>query len=189
MAKVTLEDQLKGLAECGIKLREGLTIQHLLSLFDRAELEAEPYILLLTVLGGELDEKPTGYASNNIWHFDTECIEDRGDYARIARRMSELAGGGLPLQKIKDFVDIDDEKAWLSFELDGKPYKWNAQVEDDWVDEKIISELAKLLAGRNTGHKFTYLDLGGQDCLIGCATPDELKKLKKLTGLAFEWLK
>jgi len=36
--------------------------------------------------------------------------------------------------------------------------------------------------------RFTYLDLGGQDCLIGCCTPRQLASLNKNTGLNFEWL-
>jgi hypothetical protein len=184
----SLEEQLKTLTSCGLNLREDVTIEHLLEIFDSREYEKAPYRLLLTVMGGELDVEPQGFASSDIWHFDTECIEDHGDYTLIAHRMSELAKNDLPLARIKDHVDLEEEVAWLSFTLNGRTIKWDAAVDNDWVDPMILSRFAELLAQQRTDRRFTYLDLGGQDCLIGCCAPKQLIDLNKLTGLDFVWL-
>jgi hypothetical protein len=45
-----------------------------------------------------------------------------------------------------------------------------------------------LVSDRSISGNFTYLDLGGQNCLIGFSSPDELKGLRKATGLDFQWL-
>jgi hypothetical protein len=185
---ISVEEQLKILSGCGIRLQPDITIEHLLASFDRESYEAEPYVLLLTTIGGELEVEPFKYASDDIWHFDTECIEDHGDYTKIAHRMRDLAGSALPLEDIDDYVDIEEDEAWLSFKLNGEDYKWAATVEDDWVDPNIISQFAELLAERNVGKRFTYFDLGGQDCLIGCSSPEQLERLKNETGLNFQWL-
>src|SRR5262249_61658822 len=103
-------------------------------------------------------------------------------------RMSDLADGGLPLGHVEDHVDPDEETAWLSFKLNGRAFKWDAAVDDDWVDPTILSRFVQLLAQQRTDKRFTYLDLGGQDCLIGCCTPRQLASLNKNTGLNFEWL-
>lgn len=130
-----------------------------------------------------------GYLSDNIWHFDTECIEDHGSYVTIAERMAALAQGDLPLEKIDDYVDIEEGEAWLSFTLYGRSYKWTAKVDDDWVDPSIFSRFSDLLtSSRKVGKRFTYIDLGGQDCLIGCATPEQRACLESRTGLKVEWL-
>src|SRR5215212_3449729 len=83
----SLEEQLAVLDSCGIRLHASLTIDHLLRVFDRQEYETEPFQLLLTVMGGEIgemideDSDPLfAYPSDNIWHLDTECIEDHGSY-------------------------------------------------------------------------------------------------------------
>jgi len=183
-----LEEQIKTLASCGIILRDDVTIEHLLAMFSREAYENDPYRFLLTVMGGDLEEELYGFASNNIWHFDTECIEDHGDYTSIAHRMNELAGGELRMDQIEDYVDIEEETAWLSFKLKGRAFKWDAAVDNDWVDPTILSRFAQLLAQQRTDKRFTYLDLGGQDCLIGCCTPRQLASLNKNTGLNFEWL-
>ena len=125
---------------------------------------------------------------DSIWHFDTECIEDHGAYIAIAERMRNLADGDLPLQNITNYVDVEDETAWLEFVLDAKKYHWDLQVEDDWVDTEIFGKFIELLANRSSNKKYTYLDLRGQDCLIGCCTSEELAKLRKVTELDIEWL-
>ena len=185
---IRIEEQLKTLAGCGISLRPGITVGHLLASFDKESYEAEPYALVLADMGGELEVEPFEFASDNVWHFDTECIEGPGSYVRIAQRMRELAGGALPLEHIEDHVDEEKGEAWLSFKLDGEDYKWTAAVEDDWVDPNIMSQFAELLAKRNAGKRVTYFDLGGQDCLIGCSTPEQFERLKGETGLNFQWL-
>jgi len=190
---VPLETQLATLASCGISLVPGITIDALTMSFDRDNFEADPYRLALTVMGTEAETEaqagPGGYPSDNIWHFDTECIEDHGDYARIASRLRALAQGDLPLQQIEDHVDVEAGEAWLAFQLGGQSHRWEAKVEDDWVDTNVLSRFAGLLVKQGRSRRFTYIDLGGgQDCLIGCSTPDQRSALRERTGLKVEWL-
>lgn len=191
-SKPDLEAQLETLAGCGIRLARGVDAGALAISFDRSVFEADPYRLALTVMGSEAEtEDPagdSGYRSDDIWHFDTECIEDHGSYASIATRLRGLAKGALPLEQIEDYVDVEEGQAWVAFQLDARSYRWEAKVEDDWVDPSILSRFADLLAQRNTGRRFTYIDLGGQDCLIGCATAEQRSALRAKTGLKVEWL-
>ena len=187
-AKLSVEEQLDNLAACGIALKPDFDRDVLYSVFEEEAYEREPYTLLLVALGSEAEEEPYGFISTDIWNFDTECIEDHGDYARIAMRMEELAGGALPFEGIEDFVDVEAGTAWLAFKLDGRDYKWEFEVDNDWVDTRIFDEFDALLRERQLQKRFTYLDLGGQDCLIGCSTPEQLEKLAATTGLGFRWL-
>ena len=185
---ISLEQQYKTLSLCGIKLRAGLTVEHLMTSIERETFEEEPYTLLLSLMGRQLPVEPHYYASDDIWCCDMECVEDHGDYVRIAERLRDLAAGAFPLENIKDHVEIDERIAWLSFRLDDKDYKWTASVVDDYVDPQILGQFAQLFADRQTAKRFTMFDLGGQACLIGCSTPDELAKLADRTQLEFDWL-
>lgn len=199
---IPLEKQLKTLSDCGIKLLPGITIEHLLSSFDREIYEQDPFEFLLITLGGEIEVEPFGFFTDNIWHFDTECIEDHGDYTMIAHRMMTLAGGTLPLEGIGDYIDLEDGEAGLSFRLKGEQIKWEAEINDDWADPQILTRFAQLLERQATlanrfadllslsfgTKRFTYLDLKGQDCLLGCSTAKQLKRLRRETGLDFRWL-
>jgi hypothetical protein len=188
---VPLERQLSTLASCGIRLAPSVSPQALTSSVNRESLEASPY-RLLAVMGGEAETQEqvgeTGYRSDNIWHFDTECVEDHDAYAAIARRLCTLAQGQLPLEEISDYVDVEAGEARLTFRLADREYRWEAKVNDDWVDPTILSRFAELLKTTGKDRRFTYIDLGGQDCLIGCATAEERKCLARETGLEVEWL-
>jgi len=190
--RVSFEQQLITLASCGIELAPGVQPQALLRSFDREAFEAEPYRLLLVCMGDRAGNTShaggTGYASDNIWHFDTECIEDDGAYVAIARRMMDLAQGELPLEDIADHVDVEAGQAHVAFRLAGQSHRWDAEVEGDWVDSSILSRFAGLLTRVGRGRRFTYIDLGGQDCLIGCATPLHRDRLATETGLTVDWL-
>lgn len=184
--KISLEDQLSTLASCGIRLKQGIGTETLLKSFDMATFENEPYVPLLACMGaGEAEHGQI--ISANVWHFDTECIEDHGDYAAIAKRFRDISSGALPLENIEDFVDVSSGKASVSFLLKGKKYKWKAKINEDWVDPNILAKFAHLLKAADSGKQFTYLDLGGQDCIIGCCTPLQLSNLKTKTGLPFVW--
>jgi hypothetical protein len=186
-SEVSLEQQIRILSSCGINLKPGISPDSLLSSFSREAFQKDPYRLLLAVLGDESADGP--YPSDNIWHFDTECIEGQGSYVRIAQRLAAMAQGDLPLKDVADHVDLESGTAWLSFTLDGHAHKLAAQVNDDWVDPKILSELARLLESRRTTRRFTYTDLKGQDCFLGCATVKQRDLLASRTGLKVEWLK
>lgn len=187
-SRLSLEEQIQALAECGIVLRQGLTIDDLLASFNREQFVKDPFLLTLCVLGGTMEQPPYKPISEDIWHLDTECIWDGGDYVTIAERMRDLAKGNLPIRDIKDHVDIQKQSAWLSFSLDEKKIQWEAIVNEDWIDPSILTRFAELLAARESSRRFIYLDLGGQDCIIGCSSPEQLEAVKQKTGLPFRWL-
>lgn len=186
--KPSIDEQIHNLVVCGISLSSGLDKSILLSEYKPEDFKEEPYLLLLITLGEERGEAPYKPISMNIWHFDTECIEGPGSYVRIAERLKDLATGDLPIQEIKDDVDDQKGKAWLAFKLDGRKYKLELRVEDDWVDTQVFSVFDSLLRRRGTDKRYTYLNLGGQDCLVGCSTTEELEKLRTITGLEFQWM-
>ncbi len=99
-----------------------------------------------------------------------------------------MAGDDLPLSDLEDSVDVEGKEAWLAFKLDGAAHRWSCEVDNDWVDPKVMSRFAALLERGKSGRRFTHLDLGGQDCIIGCFTEDQRERLCRVTGLAWKWL-
>src|SRR5690606_40193171 len=110
-----------------------------------------------------------------------------GGDARIAEHRRGLAARGRPREEIEDYVDVEGGQASLSVTLDGQRLRCVPEVDGDWVDPEVLSWFPALLADRNTGRRFTYLDTGGQDCVIGCFSADELERLREKTGLNWEW--
>jgi hypothetical protein len=182
----TLETQLATLQACGIAPATPAIGQAVLAQVAASHMKHAPYLALLLELGS--DAGADANFSNNIWHFDTECIEDHGDYAAIARRLESLSQGAFTLTDLQVHVDIEANIAWLSFRLDDQLIRWDLSVSDDWVDPAVFDRFDALLAQCGSERRYLSIDLQGQDCLIGCATPLEKEGLAKATGLKVEWL-
>ncbi len=143
---------------------------------------------LLAAMGDEVfDEntlEPTGFRSDDVWHFDAEAIEDHGAYVRIAANLARLAAPALDGLRFADFVDIDEGKAWLEIASDAGTDRHDMRVDDDWADPAAFALLGDGLARAGSGKAFATHDLG-QDCLVICKTPDDIRALNKATGLKF----
>ena len=185
---MSLYDQLDALAECGIAPRAGIGPAELLTRHRERAYETSPFKLLLAELGAESEKPPHQPMSDSVWHMRAECAARDGDYVVIAHRMATLAGDVLPIESAHDEFDLRRGVAWLSFTLRGEPYRWPAKIEERWIDPNILSRFAALLEAQDNSLRYTCLDLGGQDCLIACATDEQFAALRKVTGLAFEWL-
>ena len=177
---MTIEEKLLVLADCGLKLKDQFGVADLVESWGRKALDEPGYNLALVCLGMTEEEPPWTPHCDNLWHFDTECIEGDGSYIRIAKRMAEMAQGSLPLSDIQDQVDIESGKARLKFKCEGRPVRIDCEVKDDWVDTGIFGRFVALLAACDPNKVFIYYDLGGQDCIIGCITREEFAKLRKV---------
>jgi hypothetical protein len=185
---MSLYAQLDQLAACGIAPRDGVGPAELLARHSDRDYETTPFKLLLSALGSDSEEPPSLPLSNNVWLMHAECAARGGDYARVAHRMSTLATDALPIESAHDEFDLGRGVAWLSFALHGQQFRWPAKIEERWIDPLILSRFSALLEAQPTDRRFVCLDLGGQDCLLGCATEAQFAILRKVTGLAFEWL-
>ncbi len=185
---MTLYAQLDALAECGIVPSPDVGPAELLALHAEREYETSPFKLLLAVLGDNSPDPPHLPLSGNVWHMRAECIAGADDYVKVAQRMATLAAEILPIEFVHDEFDLRHGIAWLSFTLRERESRWPAKIEERWIDPNILSRFVALLDDQDSDLRFTGLDLGGQDCLIGCATGEQFAALRRRTGLAFEWL-
>lgn len=185
---LSLYAQLDTLAEWGIAPRGGLGPAELLALHSDRDYETTPFKLLLSALGADSKEPPYLPLSNDVWLMHADCAAHRGDYSKVANRMAMLATDALPIESVRDEFDFGRGVAWLSFTLRGQEFRWPAKIEERWIDPLVLSRFATLLEAQPTDRRYTCLDLGGQDCLLGCATEAQFSALRKRTGLAFEWL-
>jgi hypothetical protein len=186
--KMTLEQKLDSLAQFGFCLEAPFNSANLLESWSREAFEEPGFNLVLVGLGMTEEHPPWRNHCANVWHFDTECIEDDGAYVRIAQRMMEMAQGSLPITNLRDHVDVESEVAWLEFEVGGAKKHIDLVVKDDWVDASIFGHFVDLLENSDPTKIFLYHDLGGQDCIIACAAIEQYQQMRH-AGLAFEPLK
>ncbi len=175
-----IEEKLDALAQCGLKLSDQFGVTDLVESWGREALDESGWNMTLVCLGMTEEQPPWRPHCENLWHFDTECIEDDGSYVRIAKRLADMTLGSLPLSEIQDHVDIDAGVAWLQFECEGTPVRIECCVQDDWVDTSVFGHFVDLLATCDPNKLYVYYDLGGQDCIIGCLTRAQYAKLQNL---------
>jgi hypothetical protein len=179
---VTIEEQLETLAQLGLSLNDGVTVADLLYSWEREEYENEPFDTLLFMLGSEVEREPSGRnACDRAWNFDVECIEDTGSYVTIVENLCRVAGMPGLISDAEDFVDIENETAWLKYTIDGQQRHFNIPVDNDWADPKTVSAVmrdierdGKRFYGKDNGQAsiWFYLDQTASDkmnALIGNA--------------------
>ncbi|WP_017428254.1 MULTISPECIES: hypothetical protein [Paenibacillus] len=180
--KTIFEKQLNQLSELGIFMRAGLKKELLLEETSKSEYEEDPYNLLLLTLGGEVvvnDEFIN--VSDKIWYLDTECIEDHRDYVRVIMRLENMTK--LNLNKITDYVDIQNSTVWVSFEYMNEFIRWEMKVEDDWLDMEIFKKFNELTQTEQSMK--LYISNLDQGCLVGYFNQEQVIELNKLTKYKF----
>lgn len=180
---ISFDNQLMRLSELGITLNPGVEPVALLEEFPKKKFEEDPYQLLLISLGGEIYKDDNFIiTSDNIWHLDTECIEDHGDYIAIIERLKKLTK--LEINDIKDYIDIENEIAWVSFEYNNRKINWDLQVDNDWIDPNIFDHFSELVEDKSS--KRIVISSLGQDCLITYLTELQLEEINRLVRHQFK---
>lgn len=157
------ENQCNHLNKIGIKI---LNEEYLGLDLSKKEYKKSPYIQLLISMGSKIEDKSGFvYPSNNVWNLDRECIEDHGDYVRIVERIAEMIYPELVITDIRDYVDIENKRATISFTLGDLNYEYELNVNDDWVDLSVLEYFSKLLAESGSEFRFFFSDIG-QSVLI-----------------------
>lgn len=177
---VPLAKQLESLKECGIATNDGVLESDLVAFQSKREMESKPYQGIIEVLGIELERKPYTPIANSLWMCDFERIEDHGDYQSIIERLELMTGAALGLRDVADSVDLETGSAWVSFTYKGKQIRWEAEVNDDWMDPSIIVKYDRLLKEGNVSRRIysNHTDFG-QSALFAAFTAQQFKCFQK----------
>jgi hypothetical protein len=173
-----LETQLAKLAELGLVLNAGIEIEDLLYSLDRSELESEPFLPLIGLLGMEVERAPGGrQICDRVWNFDPECINALGDYVKIVQKLGMLTGTPDYLVELLDSIDIEADNAWLEYTVDGRRQHWSIDLNDDWADMMTLSYVMEDL--QRDGKQFYSID-NGQAMILFYLDPETANKLGDL---------
>ena len=180
-ASISLEQQLKALADCGVTMSPEAILDDLFMFHSRAEHEATPYKELIPTLGFEMERDSFAPICNRLWMCDYERVEDNGAYADVVTRLQQMCGESLPISGITDHVDIEAETAWVEFDLAGSRIHWDAKVDNDWLDPYIVIKFDNLLKTHMTPFRIysNHTDFG-QSAFFACFTPTEFDRFQKL---------
>ena len=179
--RIPVEKQLEALGAAGLRLAPGIEVDDLFQFDDRDVMEKEPYKALITALGSCTEDGDDTPFCSRLWMCDFECIEDHMAYVDIIIRLQILSDGRPELSKMKDYVDIEEGKAWLDFDVNGETVHWDAKVEEDWLDPQVLVNYDALLLKHTDLRIYSNQTDFGQQGLIGCFTKDQFKAFEKLS--------
>ena len=185
---VSLDTQMDTFRELGFVLNSGTSMSDVDRWDGMEDFEKDPYSLLYSTLGQTIEREPWTPLTDRCWDFDTEAIEDHGAYVEIMNNMERITRGELKFENLKDYVDVEEETAWVSFSIGGGDYKWDLKIDDDWADPELFTKLVVITEKFKTEGRFTYFDTGGQNAVIGYETPENRGALNAATGLEIDWL-
>ncbi|MEM1084157.1 MAG: hypothetical protein AAGI48_08535 [Verrucomicrobiota bacterium] len=178
-----LETQIDKLAELGLPLNEGITVDDFLTSWSRSEYEDQPFDTILFTYGIEVEEEPWGrFFCDRVWNFDAECIYGDGDYSAIVQAFHRISGKKRSLEDLSDEVDPESGKATLRFTLDGQPCEFLPRIDNDWVDPHVAEAIMQSM--RSEGHDFYGKD-NGQATVWFYMTPQNAILLNELAGNVF----
>jgi hypothetical protein len=153
--KASLDIKLERLDRLGIQPKDTDFVEWIYNEWGKDRLESDPYTLLLFSLGGEREVENTWEPlSEDIYSFDTECVEDDDSYKDVLKRLVAITKGELSISNISSTVNHEDSTASLSFIFNGVNYKWNLEYDDDWFDCTVLTKINKLLRGINSTKYF-----------------------------------
>ena len=154
-----LEQQLTALAELGLTLNPGVTVDDLLNSWDREEYENAPFDTILFMLGSEAESPPWGRNfCDRAWNFDLESIEGDGSYVTIVENLCRIASQPELITELEDSVDIDNGEAWLKYKIGGEDRYFAIAVDGDWADPESVSKVMQDI--ERNGRRFYGKDNG-----------------------------
>jgi len=181
-----VDGALAELQRIGVRLAPKVDLDDFLASLDGDRKTSVDRIRLLCVLGGEAEVGDVPRYSDDIWHFDAECIEDDGDYARLAERFAALTKGEIQLSDLSDHVDVQSGEAWLEFTFRGCRERWEMTVDNDWMDPVLYASFQELARSVGSSGKFMICALG-QDSLVLFGNETLRQEISDFTGLKFHW--
>ena len=177
--EVSIEEQIKILADLGLELNKSVSVEDLLYSWDREDYESKPFDTILFVYGSEIESEPWGRnICDRVWNFDVEFIEGNGSYTEIVNRFSLVAGVSEKISEVKDMVDFETGEAWVTYKLDGEARKYDIVIDNDWADPDAVAAIMGDMA--KPGYEFYYID-NGQASLWFYLTETNARELKKLS--------
>lgn len=168
VSSVSLEDQMLNFAEFGLHLAADVTIDDLLYSFNREQYESDPYSLLLSTLGVEIEREPWGRNfSASVWNFDYEGVTERGAYVAIANRLAGLTGNPEIATNVKDNLDLEQAHSTIEYTIAGEQKSIETLNDGDWADHSAVLTIARdIESATNDGRKFWAIEQGQASLLL-----------------------
>ncbi len=103
--------------------------------------------------------------------FDFEYMDPETIYTDFLNSFAELTGDEIIITDItEDTNKVDYETGTgtqtVSFQCNGKNYRFDANVQQDWFDSEMLTFMGKVVSDQHTGKNLYVTSDGYQECII-----------------------
>ncbi len=155
----TLQSQIRQLELAGVRMAPGRTVNELIGHLDRRRYIEDPY--------GELLAAYADGISDQGWNFDFEALSGPGDYAAALQPIVDIVRQPDLVTNLSDDFDIRKQTCTVSYTINGQSRELTARVNNDWVDENLMSDFLADLESHAAGDAhFCFLETGGNYTLF-----------------------
>lgn len=146
--------------------------------------------MLLAAIGrGDYDLETGEWTpdSEQIYSFDLEAFDAGNMYTIFLQRIAVISGGELEFNNIsEDTGKVNYEQGTgiqtVTFELNGKTYIFEAEVNHDWYDTRILDFLNEILKQEKNGKQLYFMGDGYQECIVFYCTEKWAVQFTEKTG-------
>jgi hypothetical protein len=168
----TLQSQVRQLELAGVSMAPGRTVNELIGDLDRRRYLEDPY--------GELLAAYADGISDQGWNFDFEALSGPGDYAAALQPIVDIVRQPDLVTDLSDDFDIRKPTCTVSYTINGQSRELTARVNNDWVDETLMSDFLADLETHAAGDAhFCFLETGG-DYTLFFVSNDVVEAVNKL---------
>ncbi len=140
---------------------------------------------MMYALGGEREVNGEWLPlSDDLYCFDTECVEDEDIYAQVIQRLAHITKGVFDISDISSRVEHDNRTAGVSFVYHGEQYDWPLQYNEDWFDCELVDKINALLK-LNGSDQFFYVSAPDQNLHVIFGTKANITKINQWLTVPF----
>lgn len=151
----SLHTRIENFAEIGLSMAPSRTITDLLEHLDRESYARDPYGAILAAYACGICERG--------WEFDFEALSRAGDYAEAFHPFVRMIGQPDLVTDLSDDFDIRKKSCVVTYKIKGEQRQRTARINNDWVDEKVLSAfLHDLEENAGSDARFCLAETGGE---------------------------
>jgi hypothetical protein len=121
-----------------------------------------------------------------VFVFDTELANLEHPYEEILQSFARISHGAFHPTNIQDHFDLDDTHGEVTYQLAGKKYVRQFDIDGDWVDGDFLAYVLRLAAELKLAGRFYALPGDGQVAHFIYLTPPQALVLKEKYKLELE---
>ena len=181
---IKLEEQVATFAELGLTLNAGIEERDLYLLGPKADLEHDPYRLLVEVMAMETERKPHQRIADRVKLFGYYAVDGSGVYRKMLLALERMTGKALSLTDIDDHVDIENSTGWVQFQHAGETVRWDLFVHENGIDVGVFHKYDQRLemAGSKRRLYIEYVSFDPSAFLV-LLDPNDVGRFTDLTSI------